>query len=220
MFAALGTRNGAVVAISSDGGNTWEYSKIGGGRAYTFFELEKNLYVCTSANSIYQFTGQTFRPGAPMKALIPGSKYSWERHIVFRPVSFGGALVYIVAGASHRNQPPAGLYSATSFKDVNEVALPGRPYDIVAENGVCYVLSCMEKVDDGIGFVVVVHGSRDLTEWKEIMRFDCDTFARSFEVLDGDFYFGLGCRAESLRDSTGRILRVKEAWIETETIGK
>ncbi len=223
MFAALGARRGAVVAISSDGGDTWEYSKIGGGRAYTFFELEKNLYVCTSANSLYQYTGETFRPGAPMKALIPGSKYSWERHIVFRPVRFGEALVYIVAGASYRNQPPGGLYTATSFGDVSEVAIPGRPYDIVSSGGVCYVLSCTEETVAQSGstrFVIMVHGSEDLTEWGEILRFECETFARSFEVLGGDFYFGLGCNAESLSDSTGRILRVKAAWTETSITGE
>ncbi|OHB62888.1 MAG: hypothetical protein A2Y76_06450 [Planctomycetes bacterium RBG_13_60_9] len=48
------------------------------------------------------------------------------------------------------------------------------------------------------------------------------TFARSFEILNGDFYFGLGCRVDPSRPwdrkplppATGDILRVKAEFVK------
>ena len=41
-------------------------------------------------------------------------------------------------------------------------------------------------------YVSRVYQTNDLTTWNEILRFTQDTYAKSFEELDGDFYFGLG----------------------------
>jgi hypothetical protein len=55
---------------------------------------------------------------------------------------------------------------------------------------------------------VHVFASRDLQSFSEICFFDAQTFARSFEMLNGDLYFGLGCDPELLQSHTGRILKV------------
>jgi len=55
---------------------------------------------------------------------------------------------------------------------------------------------------------VHVFATRDLMSFSEVCFFDAGTFARSFEMLEGDFYFGLGCDPELLHPHTGRILRV------------
>ena len=47
-----------------------------------------------------------------------------------------------------------------------------------------------------------------------MLRFDADTFARSFELLGADFCFGLGCDPELLKDSTGTILRLPASALE------
>ena len=54
----------------------------------------------------------------------------------------------------------------------------------------------------------------DLNKWDEVLRFDADTFARSFELLGADFCFGLGCDPELLKDSTGTILRLPASALE------
>ncbi len=67
------------------------------------------------------------------------------------------------------------------------------------------------------GVEVAVIGSRDLREWFEVLHFTASTFARAFEILNGDFYFGLGCDVKSrsewsskeLSPDTGRLLRVR-----------
>ena len=51
---------------------------------------------------------------------------------------------------------------------------------------------------------------------KKLFHFYSSTFARSFEILNNDFYFGLGCevkntkywRENELVPETGQILRV------------
>jgi hypothetical protein len=55
---------------------------------------------------------------------------------------------------------------------------------------------------------VHVFATRDLVNFSEVCFFDTETFARSFELVDGDFYFGLGCDPELLHPHTGRILKV------------
>ena len=53
-----------------------------------------------------------------------------------------------------------------------------------------------------------VFATRDLINFSEDYFFAAQTFARSFELLDGDSYFGLGCDAELLHPHTDRILKI------------
>jgi len=222
VFAALGARQGAVVAISSDAGETWQYSRVGASRAYTLFELDGSLFVSTSANTLYEYTGQTFRPAAPMHLLVPGSKYSHESHIVARPVILDGTPIYLVLAANSLNWNAVGLYAAGTLTNVRKLEVPGKPFDILVRNGTCYVLSSTGEVStDGKDQVVVmVHETRNLSDWKETLRFRCETFARSFEILDGDFYFGLGCDVSPLPEATGQILRVRKEHLPGKTGGE
>ena len=58
-----------------------------------------------------------------------------------------------------------------------------------------------------------------LTDWREVLQFSAPTFARSFEILNDDFYFGLGSevgnpeqwRQEELNPETGQIIRIRHA---------
>lgn len=43
----------------------------------------------------------------------------------------------------------------------------------------------------------VMHANiNDLTVWDELFYFKSISFARSFELLNGDFYFGIGCEID------------------------
>ncbi|WP_269057027.1 hypothetical protein, partial [Paenibacillus tundrae] len=53
-----------------------------------------------------------------------------------------------------------------------------------------------------------VYQSTDLNTWNEILRFNQDTYAKSFEEHEGDFYFGLGTDPDVLSTSSGKLLRV------------
>jgi hypothetical protein len=95
------------------------------------------------------------------------------------------------------------------------VSLPGKakPWDVLVRNGKLYVLGVIANQTGN--YTVTVSETADLAQWKELFRFQSDTFARSFEELNGDFYFGLGSEISPLPSSTGDILRVRKAsWFE------
>jgi hypothetical protein len=50
-----------------------------------------------------------------------------------------------------------------------------------------------------------------------VLRFQEPTFARSFEILNGDFYFGLGCDISPLPAETGSILRIRNVSLSVPT---
>jgi hypothetical protein len=46
-----------------------------------------------------------------------------------------------------------------------------------------------------------------------VLNFANKGFARSFAILNGDFYFGIGSEAEAPQAETGTILRLKAAQV-------
>ena len=106
------------------------------------------------------------------------------------------------------------------------MALPegARPWDLIVRDGIAYVLL---EAPGGDGRLVQVLASTDLIEWTEVLQFTAPTFARSFERLGDDFYFGLGCdvgnpeawlQAELIPE-TGTLLRVQGARITLPQAG-
>ena len=55
---------------------------------------------------------------------------------------------------------------------------------------------------------VKVLRSEDLETWQEVMRFEANTFARSFEISDNNIYFGMGSSAAQISPEAGNILRI------------
>ena len=89
--------------------------------------------------------------------------------------------------------------------------------DITAHVEILYVLT---DSPDPEGTTIRVVASPDGVHWVEVMHFRSRTFARSFALLNGDFYFGLGCEVanpekwtmQEFPPETGQILRVKRAY--------
>ena len=89
-----------------------------------------------------------------------------------------------------------------------------RPWDLLIRDGILYVL--LDEPGETTHRIRVM-ASSDGVAWSEILAFEAPTFARSFELLNGDFYFGLGCEVQHWRDSTlaelapetGTILRMR-----------
>lgn len=177
-----------------------------------------------SAN-IYEFDAKgAFQARADVEAteIFPDTRlpeYPFAK--VVKPARFAGKALYI-GGLCHNDHQfmPFGLFVASSFDegvlDVRRIGLPedARPWDVLVRDGKAYVLLGSLKDHE---CVVRVMASPDLEAWAEVLRFRASTFARSFEVLDADFYFGLGCevadaknwKAEELHADTGEILRMR-----------
>lgn len=243
------TRPCAGVATSSDQGATWKKTDLVGYRIHSFLTVRGSVYAmdvlihpkhvsewrsyfageddAALYAAVHEFDGKDAfqpRPDLSTDVIFPGSELEGhELTRVVKPVAFGSKAVYI-GGFRHNDHQfiPFGLFVASSLKnggvDVRQIEVPTgtRPWDLMVRDDKVYVLldSPAER-----GRSVRVMASAELNDWEEVLRFRASTFARSFETLDGYFYFGLGCTiadpgnwtADELASDAGETLRVKVA---------
>ena len=214
LYAAVATVLGGMVARSTDRGNTWEelltkafpYS-----RTRSLFVLDDDegprLYASTNGGRIYRYDGEN--PFAEMNVhFFPGLS-GLEEVFAARPTAFRKQVVYIAAKKIiDHDWAPLGLFAAPRADSARALPLPGGALarDLVVHDDVLYALASTQPRPRSTR--VHVFATRDLAAFTEVCFFDAETFARSFEMLDGAFYFGLGCDPEMLHPHTGCILKV------------
>lgn len=241
LYAGLGTGGRgrgpvSALAMSIDKGKTWTRTILDGYRIHSFLRLSGHLYatdVYSSADEAWTATYEIQtpdvlipRPDLDKRVLLPDLHARRRRGRVVKPASWGEKAVYIGAYRHNDHQfLPVAVYIASSLRkgavDIQRLPLPRqqRPWDLLVREGVLYVL-LDEKTDDG--YRVRVLASDDGRSWQEMFSFRAASFARSFELLNGDWYFGLGCTVENLRDwqqeelhpDTGTILRVRGKYLK------
>ena len=215
LYAALGTEYGAVVAQSKDGGQTWQEHRlernVGSSiaRAYGLCVVAGRLHVSAlsaAGSSIFALSGNSFRS-------TRSSNFFPELHasdvIVRGCVDFGGNAVYLGAQmVLGEHAVPLKLFVASGSEHVRAIELPhdARPRDITVAGERVYALGSRRETS---GFTTYVFETVDLAEWKELFHLATPTFARSIEVLNGDFYIGLGSLKDDVHPKTGDLLRVR-----------
>jgi hypothetical protein len=219
------------IRMTPDVAQTWQQTQVVdangnptsfGIRIYTLFELGGTMYGSYGSTWMFKYLGGNkvqLAPSSKVSGLFPGSSTGGS---VVRPVNYKGSTVYIGADRCNDHQwNPFGAFSATSLDSGGKrLILPGnpKPFDIiVGTDGVCYILGTIKV--SSTQYVNTVCSSTDLTNWTEIFRFTSDTFARSFEMVNGNFYFGLGSgnggsdpTSERVTASTGNFLRLKKEY--------
>lgn len=242
LFAAISSDN-AEVLMSDDSGKPWK--SLGntsyGDRTYTFFTFQGKLYatgvLIPGIKELDTTPLLTVNPDLKVSYTdisasewLPGVTPSAEtaQMKIIRPVEFKNKLLYLYGESQNDHQTlPLGLAAASNMKEVSPVTLPEKkavPRDILVRDDEAYVLAALPK-DDG-SYTNFVYASNDGKAWRELFHFKQDTFARSFEELNGDFYFGLGsdaeqqcttngnatmCTSGEAASSTGTILKVSQA---------
>lgn len=222
-FAAAGTPQGAAVAISTDKGVSWKLTYLGEKqRVYNLLEIDGVLYIAKQqlpkgklkelpeseqANyfSIAEYRDGLFapRPDLQMRTLFPSIPLKEAKTTrLARNVASGGRVAYI--GAYYYNNP-FGVFVASSLKkgatDVKRVELPAtyKPIDLVTRGNKLYILCNREEEEGFTNFVL--EANLDAPEKAhEMFSFTSPAFARSFEIFNGDFYFGLGSNPKSQRN--------------------
>ena len=256
LFGALGTppeKGGGAVCISSDEGQTWKVVHTGSYRVYSLLTIADALYAVETIpggrasrpwvakwlgpSCVYEFVPpDRFVPREDMTAsiLFPQTDVTSRRLMkLVRVQSLEDRALYIGASCNNDHQfLPFGLYVASSLQkqavQVRRVPLPGdsQPWDLLVRDDRVYVL-LESKAGDDIRVKVLRSPTEDLRSWDEVLCFTAPTFARSFEVLGGDFYFGLGTeiksrrtwKQEDLHPATGDILRVKAVFVKPPPAG-
>jgi len=214
LFAAIATVAGGMVARSNDRGHTWEVmltKPFPYSRTRTFFVLVDDtgprLYAATNGGRIYRFDGRS--DFAEMNVRFFPAISDLKDVFVARPAEYRKQVVYI-AGQKiiDHDWRPLGLFAAARADSARPLPLPGGALarDLLVHDDVLYALASTQPSAQSTR--VHVFATRDLESFAEVCFFDAETFARSFETLNGDFYFGLGCDPDHLQGQTGRILKV------------
>jgi hypothetical protein len=209
--------------VASTGQTTW--------RLYNFFQLGQTLFASgesylgdnqpgffiyfPSINRWAQmYNGKRLFPGAPTE--IPPTRYTIRRDAVLNKTTlYIGSVTY-----NDHQHFPIGLYRASSLNFVRKIPLePGFiPWDVMVKDRIAYVLSARQDAPQQ--FTIRVQESVNLLNWKTVLEFKRPSFARSFERINNDFYFGMGIewREESqapqftfvgLPEESGKIYRIK-----------
>ena len=246
LFVALGLNNISGVGMSDNNGKSWNIQNIGisFGRIYSFLKVSDMLYACKSFTpkwhrdkywsknrkknyySIGQYDGVFFKERHDLDSsrMFPDTYMDYKKtKKIIRSESLSNKAIYIGAyihNSSHQSIP-FGVYVATSLEKnkvkIQRINLPKyyRPWDIIVRNTDVYIL-CYSLLKSRVS---VMHAKTNtLEEWRELLYFKSKSFARSFELLDGDFYFGIGSEVDSYKNwmqdelspDTGNILRVKK----------
>ena len=214
LFAAIATVAGGMVARSNDRGHSWEVTLTKAfpySRTRTLFVLDDDtgprLYASTNGGRIYRYDGKSDFAEMNVR-FFPGIS-DLKEVFAARPIEFRKQVVY-VAGRKliDHDWTPVGLFAAAQSDSARSLPLPGGALarDLLVHDDVLYALASTQPSASSTR--VHVLASRDLESFSEVCFFDAGTFARSFEMLDGAFYFGLGSDPDRLRPETGRILKV------------
>ncbi len=222
LMAALGPNTGTTsIQVSDDNGNAWnniicpDYNNAVGycyctSRIYTLVPLADTLYT-DNGYFYYSGNGNTFI--RPQKATSFFYKDVATANRVERPVVFNKQTVYIAGKTDNDHQYlPLALMRAQNRTAVHRMNLPegALPRDILVQGKWLIVLISTKIGDTSYRNTVLLASdiSAETIEWKEAFDFTATTFARSFEYLNGVFYFGLGCETDVLAPATGNILSV------------
>lgn len=242
LFAVLETDGKIPTFVSSeDDGKTWTaYPEAGAERRNILFELNGLLYSpgafvpSTSPvrlqEALFEFagTGLTLREDVNSSIFCPELPKGY--YTLRKAVNYAGKAVYI--GGRPWNEHsfvPEGVFYLSSLRrgktDVSSITLmPGNvPRDIIVSDGRLRILTDEKLSDDK--FTIRVFETSDMKVWNELFSFTAPTFARSFEVHNGDFYFGLGTdngvkgSYGKISQKSGTILKVpKEAYLPKASI--
>lgn len=235
LFAAIATLKGAEVAISSNGGQSWATSMaipVTGARSRTFLQTPSALCLSAHINTNVpnvstgglSLGGSAPIPRADAGFIVSAKGVQVVRANLFpgmaipqvfaaKPETFNGQAYYLGAYAPiDHNWKSEGMFATADCMSARRIVMPaGRFYHhILADGGKLYVMTSDEEAG---GRRNRLFASADGGSFKEILSFFNKGFARSFAILDGDFYFGIGCEAEAQHAETGTILRLKAAQV-------
>ncbi len=248
LFTGLGLNNISGVAISLDMGKTWKVNTLGNSysRVYSFIEVDNTLYAMKSFTplsirktwevskskdyfSVGQYHGNNQfieRYDLTSEVMFPDTSLNSEKSKkIIRTNKIGTSAIYIGAYIFNDHHAlPFGAYVASSLKadkpNIQKVPMPKHyvPWDTLVKGEHVYLL-CYDGEN-----VIVLHAlASDLSHWNALFQFSSVTFARSFEMLNDDFYFGLGSDVKSIEKwhqselypQTGDILKVSSKDIKS-----
>lgn len=184
-----------VIGKSSDlGANQNNWTNLAGGgeeiATGTFFEVNGALYMTSgllgtccrinSNGSLTVFNNDQFGPAHNYQGMPHRNLPIDATHTI---------LIWLNPATS--DYDPSGAYVSTGPGSTTAISISGSPkiYDVIQDGASTYLLGALAN---GGNWDNIVYASTDLSTWTERFRFTHAGFARSFELLNGCFFFGIG----------------------------
>ena len=229
LFAAIGLDEGAAVGITRDMGRYWKIVKLGSSRVYGFMNIDNQLFALKKFKrtsrpyfSVAQYIDGKFMPRYDISIykMFPDTKFEIKYSRATRVISFDNKVIYVGAYKYNSHQTkPFGLYTGRLEKNkfiAKKIKLSYKyiPRDIIKRKNKLYVLVSKENKSHTT-IKVLEFSTKNLTKYKEVISFNYPTFARSFELIENNFYFGMGSDVDEgnnwdmrdIKKQTGDILK-------------
>lgn len=202
-------RLGGAVRCTRDEGASWQSYRSASWRSVSLFQLGGALYVSSYDSGVRRLDG------AKVDFVLPGVATDGSE-LVTHATGCGEDVVFIAARIRYVgdtvDRQILGLFRASigpaGTIAVARIEVSGTPTDVFASAGRCYAVTNRPR---GEVFDVEIYESTDDGSWRPRSQFSTDAMARSGELLDGDFYVGLGCDPGRCNAAAGRILRILSA---------
>lgn len=242
LFAAIGTPNGAAIAKSNDFGKNWELEYFGEDRFYSFLVANDNLFALKkypskkdfeqmSKEELDNFFYITIYKNGSFKQINSTNPIFFkdadikdnQTLIIKRAQEFDKKTLYQV---SFNHLKPYGFYTVSYINnsfDVEKININPmyQIWDYIQKDNRIYFLTSIKenKIYKNIVFYIEIYKINEKP--KKLFSFYTNTFARSFEEMNGDFYFGLGTNFKNqkewtqkeLHEDTGKILKIEKKFI-------
>jgi len=236
-YTALGIRKYAAVGSLKPNESQWQVEKLSShGRVYGFLPIGDHLFAVklfkktnkpSSSMEELQEDGSFKSIGYTLFDMFPETSFKHKYIKMTRVLSTGSQAFYIGAYKHNDHQAkPFGLYSADLVKNqlkAKRIALAEGliPRDIIQSEGHFWLLASKQNAKGYINYILTTD-MNNLSEWREYFSFEYKGFARSFEKVQQDFYFGMGSdiaspknwQQQELLVETGDILKLSKPSIE------
>lgn len=203
LYAAIGIPNFAAVGVLE--GGAWRVEKVGNGRVYgmlkvgdTLFALQKFKSVGKPHFGVLQLgkDGFVLREDLFPKDFCPDTQFTQKEFKLTKITPYKEGVFYLGAYKYNDHQSiPFGVYEATLQGNkikAKKIDLGDFvPKDIIVKGQKLFILAS-KKENNFIRNSVFEYNIKNATTATEIFNFKYKIFARAFEELNGDFYFGFG----------------------------
>ncbi|MDX9743944.1 MAG: hypothetical protein RBT59_09015 [Arcobacteraceae bacterium] len=231
IFTAVGLNKNGAVFISNPHADAWKQVPHAEGRVYSFLQIGEELFATKTfktkyrnklSMTQYKKNLNTFSARFDLDAfkMFPDTKLKSDSIKLGKSISYENKALYLGVYKHNDHQNiPFGVYLASMQNnklDVKKINLKDdyTPRDILHRDNFIYILvNQTEKNRENIK--VLKFNKNDFSNYKEIIEFQYNSFARSFEEINGCFYFGIGSEIKDpdawnqneLKKETGDILK-------------